>query len=150
MPAPTQMKNAESTADVERGKTVTLVCYSDPVRDDTGEIVEWELKMSTLSQREAPEGLFFTIVSFFEEPEVELTVEDSNSEKAQTLVVKKRKAARVEAKSGMVNVKISHKGEVIKNLTTKRRGNYVVMFYVDEEDKRQSVTFYDKKFVIGN
>lgn len=143
-------QTAKKSIDVVRGRTMTLVCYSDPIRDDLGQIVDWELKMSTLSQQEEPGGLFFTIISFLEADEVVLKVEDSNSEKVQSIVAKKRKATRVQVKPGLVNVKISHKDEVIKNLTTDRRGNYVVMFYPDAEGKTESVTFYDRKFVIGN
>ena len=143
-------KTSKRTVEVLLGKTMTLVCYADPIRDDTGKIVDWELKMASLKQRSEPNGLFFTLVSFFEEDEIELTVVDSLSKKEQTVVLPKRKATPVEVKAGLVNVKISHQGKLLKALSTKRRGNYVVMLYMDGNGERATVTYYDRKFVLAN
>ena len=70
--------------------------------------------------------------------------------KEQKVVAPKRKATRVQVTQGLVNVRISHEGKLLKNLSTRRRGNYVVMFYTDADGEKQNVTFYDRRFVIGN
>lgn len=143
-------KTSKRTVQVLLGKTMTLVCYADPIRDDTGKIVDWELKMASLRQRTEPNGLFFTLVSFLEEDEIELEVVDSLSNKEQAVVLPKRKATPVEVNAGLVNVRISHEGKLLKALSTKRRGNYVVMFYMNGDGERETVTYYDRKFVLAN
>ena len=136
--------------EVVKGETQTLVCYADPLRDESGRIVEWELKIARLKQREPEQGLHFTIISFCEEQELELEVLETVSEVSQMVTVAKMKARRVKIEGGLVSVHIMHRDKVVERLATDQKGNYVVMLYTDAEGAQKGVTFYDSKFVLSN
>ena len=146
----TGCKSAKRSIDIVEGETQTLVFYSLPVRNDSGQIVEWELKLARLRQHSPKEGLFLTVISFCEEPELPLEIFETASQQSKKLLLPKMRTTRVELEGGLVSAEIRHKDEVITTVLAERRGNYVVMLYTDGEGGRQGVSFYDPKFVLAN
>ena len=143
-------KSAKRSIDVAVDETQTIVFYSQPVRDEDGNIVEWELKVARLRQHDPEQGLHFTVISFCEEPELPIEIYESASQATKKVVVPKMKTTRVELEGALVSAEIRHAGEVVTTVMAERRGNYVVMLYTDGDGARKGVSFYDPKFVLAN
>ena len=142
-------KAARKVIPVVGGATQTLVAYAEPVRDDSGMIIAWELKVAKLKQHTPDQGMFLTVVSFCDEPEVPLDIHETVSDTRLKTVAKRLGVVRVALQKGQNIAEISHAGEEITSLATDGSGNYVLMLYEDEEGKKGGLTFFDPKFVLA-
>lgn len=136
--------------DVVAGETQTFVCYADPVRDEEGKIIDWELKIARLRQHTPEKGLFVTLVSFCEDKELAIEINETASGEVVKVVVPKMKTTRAALQGGLVNAEIKHRGEVVTHVMAEKAGNYVVMLYNDADGAKKGMVFYDPKFVLAN
>lgn len=143
-------KSASRSLEVVAGETQTFVCYAEPVRDETGEIIDWELKIARLRQHTPDQGIFITVVSFCEEKELPVEINETASGEVVKVVVPKLKTTRAALKSGLVSAEIKVKGEVVTNVLAAKAGNYVVMLYNEADGSKSGTVFYDPKFVLAN
>ena len=143
-------KGVKRSLDVVAGETQTFVCYAEPVRDEDGKIIDWELKIARLRQHTPEKGIFVTIVSFCEEKELAIEINETASGEVVKVAVPKMKTTRAKLASGLVSAEIKYQGEVVTNVMAEKAGNYVVMLYNAVDGAKKGMVFYDPKFVLAN
>lgn len=138
---------AERDVTLTGGKTVTLAIFADAVRDDEGEIVDWQIKIAELSQKDPGPGYFLTFVSFCQDEKVLVRVTPAAGE-SFSVELPQRRTVRRKFATDRDRVAITHGEKVLNVLKGRRAGNYVVMVY-EGEDGKEAVSFYDPKYVLG-
>lgn len=143
-------KGAKRSLDVVAGETQTFVCFAEPVRDEDGNIIDWELRVARLRQHTPEKGIFLTIVSFCEDEQLGLEVSERAGGAEKRVLVPKMKTTRVRMDGGLVAAEIKHRGRIVTNVMAEKAGNYVVMLYNGADGARKGTVFYDPKFVLAN
>lgn len=138
---------AERDVKLTGGKTVTLAVFADAVRDEQGEIIDWQIKMAELSQKDPGPGYYLTFVSFCQDENVLVRVTPTAGE-SFSVELSPRRTVRRKFATDRDRVAITHDEKVLDVLKGRRAGNYVVMVY-DGVEGKEAVSFYDPKFVVG-
>jgi hypothetical protein len=138
---------AERELDLEAGKTVTLAIFGDPVENEEGEVIAWQIRLAELGQKSPGPGYFLTLVSFCPEKRLFVDVQPASGEAFEVPLLQRR-ATRRKFATDRERVAITHGDNILEVLKGRRAGNYVVMIYEGEEGK-EAVSFYDSKFVLG-
>lgn len=138
---------AEREVKLEGGKTITLAIFADPVRDEEGEIIDWQIKMAELSQQDPGPDYYLTFVSFCQDEKLLVKVSPAAGE-SFSVELPQRRTVRRKFATDRERVAITHDEKLLDVLKGRQAGNYVVMIY-EGEDGKEAVSFYDPKFVLG-
>lgn len=134
---------------IEKGKSQTVVGFSEEIFDEEGKSLGWQIKLANLKQHTPEKGLVVTFVSFCKEEVLDLEIDESQSGKVFKQAVKKRQSERVKlTDGGRVRASVSVNGKRIGAIKVEDQGNYVAMIFDTEEGKMMKV-FYDPKFLIS-
>lgn len=134
---------------LENKQTQTFIAYSVPVRDELGEVINWEVKIASLRQQTPERGYVVTLISLCEAKELPVTIVAEGTPKPIKEVVPRKKAHTVKAGQPQGGVRVAVGETVVAGFYTDDPGNYVVLIYEDKDGKKAAIHYYDPKFLIA-
>lgn len=134
------------------GETLSLIGFGEKVPPKPDAKPEdppvWEIKILRLKQSDPESGYRLAFVPLC--PQDELKIETESSGKAKPPVYAKRMlVTSMDLGKSKSEVLVKIAGEIVTVVSPEDRGNYVVIFYLDEAGKVKALNFYDPKFVVA-
>lgn len=131
------------------GTTTTLVAYSEPVRDEDGRIIAWQLRITALKQARPQKGYAVTLVSLCPDAQLEVKIIAQGRRDPITASVSSRRLKVVNLGNARGNVSIMYKRKKLTSFSTDDPGNYVIMIYDTAEGEKAAIQYYDPKFMVA-
>lgn len=129
--------------------TTTLVAYSEPIRDEEGRIIEWQLRLTSLQQKDKAKGVSITLVSLCPDPILTVDITGLNKRAfIQQVSIPSRRIQTITLKKSQEYTRVIYNNKPLTFFSSDEPGNYVVMIYQDKEGNKKALSYYDLKFFL--